>query len=53
MAPILWALWGSPLQGLRVFFDAAGQAVWALWGSPLQGLRVTFDAAGAGGASKE
>jgi hypothetical protein len=24
MAPILRALWGSPLQGLRVAFDAAG-----------------------------
>jgi hypothetical protein len=24
MSPILWALWGSPLQGLRAAFDAAG-----------------------------
>jgi hypothetical protein len=43
MAPILWALWGSPLQGLRVFFDAVRAA--ALF----SGLAFAEDDGGAGG----
>jgi hypothetical protein len=36
----VWALWGSPLQGLRVSFDAAAQAMGAQKIAPLQRCRA-------------
>jgi hypothetical protein len=42
----VWALWGSPLQGLRVTIAAARTRMQrALRGLPLRRLRVTIDAA--------